>query len=102
MKDLSREEAELKYSKGYHKVSYDDWLSLGEIFSPVMSPGGASAFLKVTRRGVLDMAERGKLRYFVATSPWSKRGYVHIPLKDIEELMEERNKKASQRAVVGI
>lgn len=97
MMDLSREEAELKYPKGYHKVSFDEWLSLGDIFAPAVSPGGALAKLGVTRAGVLHLAKQGKIRYFVSHRPWSQRGYVLIPEKDIDELVEARKKVTLQR-----
>jgi hypothetical protein len=93
---ITREEAEQKYPKGYHKVSFQDWLSLGDLFAPAVSPGSVVSRLGVTRAGVLHLARQGKLRYFVSVRPWGKRGYVLIPEKDIDELVEERKKTALQ------
>lgn len=63
--------------------------TLQQVEGGTLSPGGAAAVLRVSRQGIWDLIDRGKLRvwyhYESAADQRKRRGFIEVSLRDVVE-----------------
>jgi hypothetical protein len=63
--------------------------ALHQVDGGTLSPGGAAAVLRVSRQGIWDLIDRGKLRvwyhYESTADQRRRRGFIEVSLRDVVE-----------------